>query len=146
MPPSKAPLSNSTPLKNFQLVFLFLIALILMVQGWGDRLGLLDHPARAGFVVVVALSVLLLLFVPFALFDEGEREIHRQRWLTFLALGIVGGLCWFLPHADRQGIFVWAGNDGLRYGGLACVVIGTGIRIAGMMQLGPLFSTFVVLQ
>ena len=133
-------------LKNFQIVFLFLLALILMIQGWGDHDGLLSHPARAGFLATLALSVLVLLFVPFALFPEGGKEIRRQRWATYYALGVLGGLCWFLPHADRWDWLVWPESDRLRYVGLACTVLGMGIRVAGMAQLGALFSGFVVVQ
>jgi len=133
-------------LKNFQLVFLFLIALILMIQGWGDPLGLLSHPARTGLLVILALSVLVLLFVPCNPFANGEREIPRQRWATFFALGVVGIGCWFLPYADRREWLVWPESDALRYVGLAWAGIGTGIRVAGMIQLGVLFSGFVVVQ
>lgn len=146
MPPSKAPSHTSTPLKNFQIVFLLLFALIFLIQGWGDKQGLLAHPARAGFVAVLALNVLALLFVPFELFESGEREVRRQRWPTFVALGFVGGCLWFLPHADKHGLWVWADSTSLRYSGLACVVIGAGVRVAAMAQLGPLFSTFVTIQ
>jgi len=117
-----------------------------MIQGWGDRYGLLSHPARAGLLVILALSVLLLLFVPFELFASGKREIPSQRWATFFALGAIGGLCWFLPSADRQEWLVWPESDVLRYVGLACTAIGSGIRIAGMAQLGTLFSGFVAVQ
>ena len=96
MPPSKAPLQTSTPLKNFQIVFLLLIALILMIQGWGDRQGLLDHPARALFMGALALNVLVLLFVPFELFEGGQKEMRRQRWPTFVALLAIGASLWFL--------------------------------------------------
>jgi protein-S-isoprenylcysteine O-methyltransferase Ste14 len=133
-------------LKNFQIVFLLLIALILMIQGWGDHDGLLSHPARAGFLATLALSVLVLLFVPFALFPEGDKEIRRQRWATYYALGVLGGLCWLLPHADHWNWLVWPESDRLRYIGLACTVLGMGIRVAGMAQLGALFSGFVVVQ
>lgn len=146
MPPSKAPLHNSAPLKNFQLVFFFLIALILMIQGWGDRHGLLSHPARTGLVVVMALSVLVLLFVPFDLFAGGVKEVRRQRWPTFVAFGFVGGLCWLLPAADRREFWVWPESGMLRYAGLACAAAGMGVRVAGMMQLGALFSGFVAVQ
>jgi len=133
-------------LKNFQIVFFLLIALILMIQGWGDHYGLLSHPARAGLLAVLALSVLVLLFIPFELFPAGEKEIRRQRWATYYALGVVGGLCWFLPHADRWGWLVWPESDTLRYTGLACATVGVGIRVAGMAQLGALFSGFVAVQ
>jgi len=123
-----------------------LIALILMIQGWGDRQGLLAHPARALFMAVLALNVLLLLFVPFELFESGTREVRRQRWPTFLALGAVGASLWFLPYADRNAIWVWPESDFLRYLGLGCVGVGAGLRVAAMAQLGPLFSTFVVIQ
>ncbi len=146
MPLSKAPSKTSTPLKNFQIVFLLLIALILMIQGWGDRQGLLSHPARTGFVAVLAVNVLLLLFVPFELFEGSTREVQRQRWLTFLALGAVGASLWLLPYADRRGLWVWPENDVFRYVGLGCVVVGAGLRVAAMAQLGPLFSTFVTIQ
>ena len=146
MPPSKAPFNNSTPLKNFQLVFFLLFAVGFMVQGWGDRAGLLSHPARAGVLIIFALSTLTLLLVPFELFAGGTKEVLRQRWLTFIALGTVGGLCWYLPYADRWALFVWPESDFLRYTGLAATGIGMAIRIVGMMQLGQLFSGFVALQ
>lgn len=146
MPPSKAPFNKFTPLKNFQLVFFLLFAIGFMVQGWGDRAGLMSHSARAGVVAVFALSTLLLLFVPFELFDPGTKEIPRQRWLTFAALAAVGGLCWYLPYADRWNLFVWPESTVLRYSGLTATAIGTAIRITGMAQLGHLFSGFVTLQ
>ncbi len=146
MPPSKAPFNNFTPLKNFQLVFFLLFAVGFMVQGWGDRAGLLSHPARTGVLIVFALSTLILLIIPFELFASGTKEVLRQRWLTFLALGTVSGLCWYLPYADRWALFVWPESDLLRYIGLAATSIGMAIRIFGMAQLGQLFSGFVTLQ
>jgi protein-S-isoprenylcysteine O-methyltransferase Ste14 len=119
---------------------------MLMIQGWGDRHGLLSHPARSGFVATLAVNVLLLLFVPFELFEGSPREVRRQRWLTFVALVAVGASLWFLPYADRYELWVWPESDGLRYVGLGGVVVGAGIRVAAMAQLGPLFSTFVTIQ
>ena len=78
MPPSKAPFDKSTPLKNFQLVCLLVLALGLMIQSWGDRVGFLYHPARTGFIAVVAINVLALLFVPFEFFTPGVKEIPRN--------------------------------------------------------------------
>lgn len=123
-----------------------LIALILMIQGWGDRRGLLAHPARAIFVAVLAVNVLLLLFVPFELFESGAREVRRQRWPTYIGLAAVGFSLWFLPYADRNDVWVWPEDDPLRYVGLTCVILGVGIRVAATAQLGPLFSTFVAIQ
>jgi protein-S-isoprenylcysteine O-methyltransferase Ste14 len=139
-------LRPDTLLKNFQIVILFLVVVVLMIQGWSDHRGLFSHPARAGLLGIMGLSVLILLFVPFSPFTGGEREISRQRWVTFLALGAVGGCCWFLPYADRREWLVWPESDMLRYFGLACAAIGINIRIAGMIQLGELFSGFVVVQ
>jgi protein-S-isoprenylcysteine O-methyltransferase Ste14 len=117
-----------------------------MIQGWGDRQGLLGHPARALFVAILAFNVLLLLFVPFELFEPGKQEVRRQRWLTYLGLGAVGASLWFLPYADRHDLWVWTESDTLRYCGLGCVMIGAGLRVAATYQLGPLFSTFVAIQ
>jgi protein-S-isoprenylcysteine O-methyltransferase Ste14 len=117
-----------------------------MIQGWGDRLGFLSHPARASFVAILAVNVLLLLFVPCELFEGGAQEVRRQRWLTYLGLGAVGASLWFLPYADRNEIWVWPETDMLRYSGLGCVVVGAGLRVAATFQLGPLFSTFVTVQ
>jgi len=146
MPPSKTPFDKSTPLKNFQLVFLLVLVLGLMIQSWGDRDGLLSHPARTGFIAVVAGSVLVLLFIPFEFFTPGVKEIARQRWATFLALGVVALLCWFLPYADRRSLFVWSESDVLRYSGLAAVAVGLALRVAGTAQLGQHFSGFVTVQ
>src|SRR5262245_26218725 len=146
MPPSKTPFDKSTPLKNFQLVFLLVLVLGLMIQSWGDRAGLLSHPARTGFIAVIALNVLVLLFIPFEFFTPGVKEMPRQRWATFLALGAVALLCWLLPYADRRGLFVWPDSDALRYSGLAAVAIGLALRVAGTAQLGQHFSGFVTVQ
>lgn len=146
MPPSKAPFDKSTPLKNFQIVFLFVLALGLMIQSWGDRDGLFSHPARTGFITVIALNVLVLLFIPFEFFTPGVKEISRQRWATFLALGVVAVLCWFLPYADRRGLFVWPESEALRYSGLVAVAVGLALRVAGTAQLGQHFSGFVAVQ
>lgn len=117
-----------------------------MVQGWGDRAGFMSHPARVGLAAVFALSTLLLLFVPFELFDTGTNEIPRQRWLTFAALAAVAGLCWYLPYTDRRDLLVWPESAVLRYSGLTATAVGMTIRIIGMAQLGHLFSGFVTLQ
>ena len=146
MPPSKTPFDKSTPLKNFQLVFLLVLVLGLMIQSWGDRDGLLSHPARTGFIAVIAMNVLVLLFIPFEFFTPGVKEIARQRWVTFLALGAVAVLCWFLPYADRRSLFVWPESDALRYSGLAAVAVGLALRVAGTAQLGQHFSGFVSVQ
>jgi protein-S-isoprenylcysteine O-methyltransferase Ste14 len=133
-------------LKNFQLIFLLLFVLVLMIQGWGDHLGLLMHPARAGLLAILAGSVLILLFVPCTLFASGAKEAPHQRWPTWLAIGVMGGLCWLLPYADRRNLLVWPESDTLLYVGLVCAGIGTSLRVGGMIQLGRLFSGFVVLQ
>jgi protein-S-isoprenylcysteine O-methyltransferase Ste14 len=133
-------------LKNFQLVLLLLSALVLMIRGWGDRLGLLTHSARTGLLAILAGSVLILLFVPCSLFSSGAKEAPHQRWPTFLAIGMMGGLCWLLPYADHRGLFVWPESDTLRYVGLVCAGFGTSLRVGGMIQLGRLFNGFVVLQ
>ena len=109
-------------------------------------MGLLHHPARAGLIGVLALSTLVLLFVPFEFFASGTTEVLRQRWPTFLALGAIAVLCWYLPYADRWELFVWSENDYLRYLGLLFTSVGLLIRILGMWQLGRLFSGFVTLQ
>lgn len=132
--------------KNLQLLFLLPVLFALMIQGWGSLAGFFNHPARASLFAVLTLSILALLFVPFNLFASGEKEVRRQRWATFLALGIVGGLCWFLPYADRRDLFVWPESNALRYTGLVGVAVGAGIRVAGMAQLGALFSGFVAVQ
>jgi protein-S-isoprenylcysteine O-methyltransferase Ste14 len=146
MPHSKASFDKFTPLKNFQLVFLLVLALGLMIQSWGDRAGFLSHPARTGFVAVVAMNVFVLLFIPFEFFTPGMKEIPRQRWATFLALGVVALLCWFLPYADRRSLWVWPESNVLRYCGLGGVVVGLALRVIGTAQLGPHFSGFVAIQ
>ncbi|MCS6926196.1 MAG: isoprenylcysteine carboxylmethyltransferase family protein [Candidatus Binatia bacterium] len=132
--------------KNFQLALFFVTSLALMMGGWGERSGFLHHPARAGVVVVLGIGVLVLFAVPFDFFARGTKEISRQRWGTYAALGLVGICCWFLPYADRRGLFVWPESDLLRYLGLVSLTLGTGIRVAGMAQLGALFSGFVVVH
>lgn len=132
--------------KNCQLALFFVTSLVLMMGGWGERSGFLHHPARAGVIVVLGVGVLVLFAVPFNFFARGAKEISRQRWGTYAALGLVGLCCWFLPYADRHGLFVWSESDLLRYLGLLTLTIGMGIRVAGMAQLGALFSGFVVVQ
>jgi protein-S-isoprenylcysteine O-methyltransferase Ste14 len=117
-----------------------------MIHGWGDGHGLFSHPARAGLVMVMALAALALLFVPFDFFATGEKEIRRQRSATFLALLAVCVAFWFLPYADKRGIFVFAESSAIRYTGLVLVLVGTVTRLGAMVQLGPLFSGFVAIQ
>lgn len=132
--------------KNCQLALFFVISLALMTGGWSECSGFLAHPARAGAVVVLGVGVLVLFAVPFDFFAPGAKEISRQRWGTYAALGFVSICCWFLPYADRRGLFVWSESDLLRYLGLAGLTLGMGIRVAAMAQLGALFSSFVVVQ
>ncbi len=146
MPHSKAPFDNSTPLKNFQLVFLLVLTLGLMIQSWGDRAGFLSHPARGGFLAVVAINVLVLLFIPFEFSTPGVKDIPQQRWTTYLALGAVVVLCWWLPYADRRELWVWPESDLMRYCGFGGVAVGLALRVAGTAQLGPYFSGFVAVQ
>ena len=146
MPHSKVPFDNSTPLKNFQLVFVLVLTLGLMIQSWGDRGGFLSHPARVGFLAVVAINVLVLLFIPFEFSTPGGNDIPRQRWATYLALGAVVVLCWWLPYADRRELWVWPESDLMRYCGLGGVAVGLALRVAGTAQLGPYFSGFVAIQ
>ncbi len=126
-------------------LFLF-VSLALMWQGWGSWRGLLGHPARAGFVAVLTLAFLGLLWFPLNLFAVGKRELRHQRWATFLALLAMGFLLWFLPYADRRGLFVFAERASLRYTGLALVLLGVWGRLGAMIQLGPFFSGFVTVQ
>jgi len=117
-----------------------------MIHGWGGGQGLFSHPARAGLVMIMALAALRLLFVPFDFFATGQREVRRQRSATFLALAAVYAAFWFLPYADKRGVFVFSESGAVRYAGFLLVLVGTIIRLGAMVQLGPLFSGFVTIQ
>lgn len=132
--------------KILQIFTFLLLAIGLMIHGWGDGHGLFNHPARAGLVMVVALAALALLFVPFDFFAVGEKEIWRQRSATFFALLVVCAAFWFLPYADKRGIFVFEEGSAIRYAGLLLVLVGTVARHGATVQLGPLFSGFVTIQ
>lgn len=118
----------------------------LMIHGWGDGRGFFSHPARAGLVMVMALAALMLLFTPFDFFATGQKEIRRQRSATFLALVAVYAAFWFLPYADKRGVFVFNEGEAARDAGLLLVLVGTIIRLGATVQLGPLFSGFVTIQ
>ncbi len=99
-------------------------ALALMSVGWSGLAGLTAHPARLGVVATIVSGGCVFLFCPCQLFAGGRREVRRQRYATFAAIGLIGGLCWLLPYADRHDWMVWPENPLVRYAGLVGAVVG----------------------
>src|ERR1700733_8289512 len=94
----------------------------LSVWGWGSWSEFIEHPARLGACVVVALSSLAALFSGANLrgLDHADR---RTRWIIPLAIGVTLPMAWAPAYADRRGLATVDG-DMIRYIGLALFVVG----------------------
>ncbi|MBI4463013.1 MAG: isoprenylcysteine carboxylmethyltransferase family protein [Acidobacteria bacterium] len=126
----------------------FLWALLLVGWGLDDVGGFFAHPARTGLLLVALAGTVIVLVSGADLdpFRKGEKKTGHQAWFVAVFLVVTLFAVCFLPFADRRSVLVFAENDSLRYAGLALNVIGTAIRVAGLLTLGRQFSGYITVQ
>jgi protein-S-isoprenylcysteine O-methyltransferase Ste14 len=110
----------------------------LSALGWGSVGGLLGHPARAGALLIVAISAAASLFTGIHL-GGCVRADARERWvlvpLTLISLGIA-----VLPAYDDRRDLLTIDGDATRYVGLVLLTIGAWLRVGPMFVLGRRFT------
>jgi protein-S-isoprenylcysteine O-methyltransferase Ste14 len=128
-----------------------IIFLGLPLLGWGltDPQGFAAHPARLGYVVLV---VLLQIFVVFK-FPEvgrnnrtGTKTVQRQRLVVFLMQLIPLALLIAAPFGDRWNIAALEGAEVIRYLGLGLFALGFLAMNWAEAALGKQFSIQVTIQ
>jgi protein-S-isoprenylcysteine O-methyltransferase Ste14 len=116
----------------------------LSALGWGSVNGLLAHPARAAFVVLILVFTLVALLSPINL-SSGRREVTESRWLFAPAAAGILLLTWLMPYMDRRDVWTIDG-DTARYVGVVFLVAGGTLRVWPMFVLGQRFSGLVAIQ
>ncbi len=116
--------------------------------GWDDLAGFFAHPARAGLVAVMLLSLLAILVfrIDLKMFRRGTRPVGRQRWVLGVVFTVGLTLLLFLPYGDRRGLLTFAGGDFLRYLGVALYAAGNVFALLAVRALGQQYSGYVTLQ
>jgi protein-S-isoprenylcysteine O-methyltransferase Ste14 len=110
----------------------------LAALGWGGVNGLLDHPARAGGLMVIALASAASLFSGIHLGGCASPDAHGRWRLAPLAL-ISLAMAWLPAYSDRRDLATIDG-DPTRYLGLALLVVGGVLRVGPMFVLGDRFT------
>ena len=112
--------------------------------GWGGWAGLLAQPARAA---AVAMTFGLGCVGAFSGFSLGPGRRGGREGLGFLVAALLGSvlLAWLPPSMDRRGVWTFDG-DGVRWVGVALLVVGGPLRVWPMFVLGRRFSPFVAIQ
>ncbi len=130
------------PPASFGVFLITILALILFfglaATGWGNVIGILAHPARAGAFAIIGVAALISLFSGINL-GGCVRADSKDRWmlapLVVLSLGIAS-----LPaYADRRDFWTIDG-DLTRYLGLGLMVVGAVFRVGPMFVLGKRFT------
>jgi protein-S-isoprenylcysteine O-methyltransferase Ste14 len=117
----------------------------IMVLAWSGWRGFFFHPARSVTLAVLAVYTAVAYQVTAGL-SRGIRHAAESPWFH-AGLQVVGLLMAVLPPLlESRGIWVLPGGDGLRYAGVAVLVLGTVFRLGPMLALGGRFSHFVALQ
>ena len=110
---------------------------------WGGTGQFFAHPARASFVAVAVIAVVVSLFS--GLSSSGVREDRSNRWI-FIPVGVITvALCVLPPYMDRNDLWTLDG-DAIPYLGLALFITGAVLRIWPMFTLGPRFCPVVAVQ
>jgi len=124
------------------------MVVIPVLLGWGvnDLGGYFRDPARAGYVGLGALGMLIVLIPHSSVqpFSKGAQVAGRGLFLAVVVSAFF--LMVFLPFADRHGVATFPEGEGLRAAGLALCLAGTVIRLAAVWTLGKQFSGYVTLQ
>jgi protein-S-isoprenylcysteine O-methyltransferase Ste14 len=120
------------------------VTVALTALGWGGWTPLVDHPARASFIVVIVVMTLVALASPVNL-SSGEREdVGNRRIFPPTIIGLLL-LTWLMPSMDRRDLWTVDG-DTVRYAGVVLLVFGGVLRIWPMFVLGRRFSGLVAIQ
>lgn len=127
---------------------LLLLGVVFTGWGWDDWRGFLVHPARAGLVamVLITLAAVLAWRLDVQLFRKSKQGVGRQRWLLAPLLLMGLGLMAFLPYADRREVLTFSGADGSRYFGLLLYIGGNILAFVALRALGKQYSGYVTLQ
>jgi protein-S-isoprenylcysteine O-methyltransferase Ste14 len=120
----------------------------LVFFGWGidDVRGFFAQPARTGLLVVglVGMVLAVVVFPDVRPFRKGKQVVGRSVFAEWIVIVLL--LVWFVPFADRRGLFVLSDADALRYLGLALTLVGGTVRMVALTSLGKQFSGYVTLQ
>lgn len=138
------------PKKSWPMLVQVTLALGLLFVGWGvdDLRGFFAHPARAGFLAVALLGIVLALVwrLDIQPFRKGERPLGRQRWVLAAVMATAMSLIFLLPYGDRRGVLTFAQADTLRYVGLLLYAGGGAVVLAALRTLGQQYSGYVTIQ
>ncbi len=126
------------------------VAMVVLpvLLGWGvnDLGGYFRDPARAGYVGLGALGMLIVLISHSSVqpFSKGAQVAGRGLFLAVVVSSFF--LMAFLSFADRRGVATFRDREALRAAGLVLCLAGTIIRLAAVRTLGKQFSGYVTLQ
>jgi protein-S-isoprenylcysteine O-methyltransferase Ste14 len=111
--------------------------LALPVWGWGNFGGFVDHPARVGACLVVALASIAMLFSGANMGGRWDAD-PRTTLIVVPVMAVSLLMAWLPAYADRREIAIVDG-DITRYVGLALFVLGCILRVGPMFDLGGRF-------
>lgn len=123
----------------------------LPLVGWGvmDAQGFLGHPARLGYVVLIALlQVFVMVKMPEVGRNRGEgnKIVHRQRLAVLLLQVLSLAIVITAPYSDRRDIAVLGEFEPVRYLGLGLFALGFITMNWAEASLGKQFSVQVTIQ
>lgn len=110
----------------------------LPALGWGEPRGLIEHPARAGAFLVIALAAAVSLFSGINLAGCVRADSKERRWLAPLVA--ISLLMAVVPAYDDRRELATIDGDATRYAGLALMVVGAILRVGPMFVLGRRFT------
>jgi protein-S-isoprenylcysteine O-methyltransferase Ste14 len=119
--------------------------------GWGlgDPQGFLQNSARAGYVLMMlVLMILVVLFVP----EEGrgsgvgKKLVNRQKWAVTLLQILSLAIVIYGPYCDRRELAVMGDGMAVRWVGLGTVFFGFALMNWAVITLKNQFSVDVTIQ
>jgi len=131
--------------------FTLLVYLGLPLAGWGlrDVRGFLSDPARLGLALFILISAFAAAWQGMVIperQDQKEKRVARQT-VFLAAVELLGAaLLVLFGYADRRGLAVLPGLAWLRLLGLALAVLGGGIMVGSVLNLGRQYSPEVTIQ
>lgn len=126
----------------------FAFGVLFAAWGYDDLPGFFAHPARAGLIVVVVVTLTWIIAwrLDVQPFRKGTQPVGWQRLGLVLLLFTGLALVLFLPYADRRSLLTFVGPDFLRYLGLGLYTGGNVISFYALRALGKQYSGYVTLQ